>query len=90
MPPPAAPTGFDLVQSTPGKPLITLSWSHAAPADVDRFEVLRRDPIASAWESVVLAPKSDFGPGPYSFTVASPEGYQWAVRALNAAGEVST
>ena len=84
---PAAPTSLTVTQVQTGSPAITIAFSHDG-IDLDRFEVLRRtgtDP----WESVALLPASSFGAGPYSFTTASPEGYEWAVRALNAAGAVS-
>lgn len=89
MPAPAAPTSFTLTQPTSGSPRLTLQWSHAG-TDLDRFEVLFKGPDDTIWRSHVIAPASDFGAGPYSLDVGSPPGYQWAVRALNAAGEVST
>ena len=88
MPAPAAPTSFTLTPGSSGDPTVTLTWSHSG-TDLDRFEILRRPISGTTWDSVVLAPKADFGTGPYSFVTASRPDTQWAVRALNAAGEVS-
>lgn len=88
MPAPAAPTSLTATQARPGDPQITLSWSHTG-IDLDRFEVLRKLSGETVWTSYLLAPKADFGAGPYSIKVAAPIGSSWAVRALNAAGEVS-
>lgn len=89
MPVPAAPTSFTATQTTAGDPQVTLAWSHTG-TDLDRFEVLRKLSGETVWTSYLLAPKTDFGAGPYSIKVAAPVGSSWAVRALGAAGEVST
>lgn len=89
MPAPAAPTSFTATQDTAGDPQTTLTWSHDG-VDLDRFEVLRKLSGETVWSSYLLAPKADFGAGPYSIKVAAPVGSSWAVRALNASGEVST
>lgn len=88
MPAPAAPTGLTLTQPTAGDPQVTLAWSHTG-TDLDRFEVLRKLAGETTWGSYLLAPRADFGAGPYSIKVAAPAGSIWAVRALNSAGEVS-
>jgi hypothetical protein len=89
MPAPAAPTNLTATQPNAGDPTITLAWSHGG-TDLDRFEVLRKLSGETTWTSYLLAPKADFGAGPYSIKVPAPVGSSWAVRALNAAGEVST
>ncbi len=88
MPAPAAPTSLTITQPDANKPRLVLDWSHSG-VDLDRFEVLFKRPEDTVWSSHMLAPKTDFGVGPYSVTVSSAEGYEWAVRALNAAGEPS-
>lgn len=85
---PAPPTNLTATQTTAGDPQITLAWSHDG-IDLDRFEILRKLSGETVWSSYLLAPKADFGAGPYSIKVAAPVGSSWAVRALNAAGDVS-
>lgn len=91
MPAPAAPTSLTLTQPRVGDPTVTLAWSHTG-TDLDRFQVLFRTVGATYWKSYVLAPKADFNPSgtSYSLVVATPESAEWAVRALNSSGEVST
>ncbi len=86
---PNPPTALTITQVQSGSAAVTLSWSHDGTGPLDRFEVLSKSDTDTIWTSVKLAPKADFGTGPYSLTTASPEGMRWAVRALNAAGEVS-
>jgi hypothetical protein len=72
-----------------GDPTINLDWAHDG-VDLDRFEVLYRLVGGTTWTSLLLAPKADFGAGPYSLTTASRPNVQWAVRAVAADGSVST
>lgn len=89
MPAPPAPTNLQLAATADGDPTVTLTWAHTG-VDLDRFEVLRRKVGDAIWESHVLAPKAQFGAGPYSLVVASAPTTQWAVRAIAADGSVST
>lgn len=88
MPAPDPVTDLE-IESPPGSPLATLSWDHNG-ADLDRFQVLSRPDDVSPWSSLLIAPKVDFGAGPYSLEVVSTSSTRWAVRALSVDGEVST
>lgn len=89
MPAPAAPTDFVLTTEADGDPTVTASWNHDG-VDLDRFEILRRPVGTTVWESLLMAPAGDFGPGPYELVLASRPGTEYVVRALNSVGEVST
>lgn len=82
---PLAPTNLTITEGSPG-PIVTLAWEHGGATD--RFELLYRRP-GEAWRSFMLAPKSDFGTGPYSYTTGTAEDLEWAVRAVDADGTVS-
>lgn len=87
---PVPPENFTLTP-TAGSPLVPATWTHPAPATVDRFEILKRATGSSdPWERVILAPKADFGAGPYSYTLVTTVSTQFVVVALDAAGVRST
>lgn len=84
--PPAAPSGLTVTESLPNSGALELEWTHA---DAHRFEVLRRESGETSWFSEIIAPASDFGAGPYTYTTVGSASTTFVVRALNAAGEVS-
>lgn len=83
---PTAPTG--LTKAEDGG-VTTLTWNHDG-ADLAKFEVMAREGATGVWRSVVMAPKADFGTGPYLVLVGSLPGEQWTVRAVAPNGGVST
>lgn len=86
---PNPPTDLTITQ-TSGSPIIELDWDHDG-ISLDRFEILHRATGSSdPWTRDILAPASDFGPGPYSHQTVSAENETWVVRALEADGTVST
>lgn len=86
---PAAPTNLTIT-TTDGSPLIDLEWEHDG-VSLDRFEILKRPIGGSTWERYILATATQFGTTPnFSATVVSGPDTQWVVRALDAAGAVST
>lgn len=88
MPAPSAPTAFSITQESDGSPLVTLAWSHTG-TNLDRFEVLTRMSGDTTWKSLALAPKAEFGTGPYSYETTATTGQQFAVRAIASDGMVS-
>lgn len=87
MPAPAAPTGLTVAEAVAESGAYELTWSHAGGAD--RFEVLRLDAGETSWKPEIIAPAGDFGSGPYTYATSGTPETQFAVRAINAAGEVS-
>lgn len=88
MPTPAAATSFTLTPLTTGSAGVTLTWSHTG-TDLDRFLVLYRPTSSSPYKKLVIAPKADFGAGPYSLVTATGEDFRWKVVAIGTGGERS-
>lgn len=86
---PAAPDDLTITQLDGDTALAELEWTHDG-IDLDRFEVLYKGPDDDVWTSETLAPEADFGAGPYTAEVPSGEDFEWAVRALEVDGTVST
>lgn len=89
MPAPAAPTDLTLTPDDPRSAIVTLGWDHTG-TNLDRFQILYRKAGSSTFKNLIVAPKADFGTGPYEFTTVTGQGFRWKVVALNNIGQRSS
>jgi hypothetical protein len=83
---PAPVTGLTATQPVDGVPEVLLSWSHDG-IDLDRF--MLGFEVDGAWTNLEPQAATQYGSGPYSFTVPSLPGATWRVVALDSTGAVS-
>jgi hypothetical protein len=84
--PPLAPTDLTLTAKGAKFGAATLGWTHAGTT---KYEVLAKRPWDSDWQSLHIAAAAHFGAGPYAMEVPLTDEIEFAVRAINAAGEAS-
>lgn len=89
MPAPGAPTDLTITPIIQNSGAITLDWDHTG-TNLDRFQILFKRADADAYEKLVVAPKADFGAGPYTLDTATGMDFRWKVVALNSTGDRSS
>lgn len=84
---PAAPTALTLTAKGTSFGAATLGWTHAGTT---KYQVVYKRPYDSNWKTLHLANAAAFGTAsPYALEVPLTGEIQFAVRAINAAGEAS-
>ena len=84
--PPVAPVISSLTAKGDRFGAATLEWTHAGAT---KFEILAQRPYDANYKSLHIADSAHFGAGPYTMEVPLTTGINFAVKAIDAAGEAS-